>query len=109
MAKTAPGFTVDDSRIEKSDRGNLIIVQGRKFGPPNKRLVLNTHNVTIRDPKITFYQKSKQIEHTVTRINYLPTVSQTRLHTTELLYPGNYEITLLVEQTDSINVDNWFA
>jgi hypothetical protein len=76
--------------------------------PPNSRLALHGTTAKINDIQITHTSKNKTVEHTVARINYLPTINQTRVHTAGLLYPGNYEIKLELSSPDQPEIDKWF-
>jgi hypothetical protein len=77
----------------KSDAAKLIIT-GQKLAPPSKRIALHQKNLKIISSRITAMTKQGPREHEVARINHLPSFQEVRLHTKELLYPGDYEIFL---------------
>lgn len=74
-----------------------ISIAGRKLPPPAKRIVLDLGSQKILSAKIMRLTKKGPLELTVERINYLPTRGETRLHTKETLYPGDYELTIEVK------------
>lgn len=77
----------------KDDAAHLII-SGRKMPPPNKRITFHQKGLKIISAKIIRKDKKGPQEYEIKRINHLPTFEEVRLHTKELLYPGDYEIVL---------------
>lgn len=71
-----------------------LIIEGKKLPPPSKRIILHQNGLKITAAKITRQDKRGPTEHETTRINHLPTFEQVRLHTTGMLYPGQYVIEL---------------
>lgn len=62
--------------------------------PPSQRITLHQKGLKIISAKIFRRDKAGQKEYEIKRINHLPTFEEVRLHTKELLYPGDYEIVL---------------
>lgn len=97
MAKPGqPHFSVDEVNKRHVADKTFLYIKGRRTGRPNKRFILKTTRLKISSAQIENRQKNKVIEHTVNRINYLPTFNQTRIHTAGLIYPGEYHIVLEV-------------
>lgn len=71
-----------------------VIIFGKKIGPPSKRVTLHQKGLIITSAKITRLDKKGATEHNVVRINHLPTFEQVRLHSADMLYPGQYIIGL---------------
>ncbi|HET9850634.1 MAG TPA: hypothetical protein VFP35_03365 [Candidatus Saccharimonadales bacterium] len=95
MAKPGqPSFKADSAEIKTSGGRTYLEVAGRRTGRPNKRFTLNTAELKILAAKIEYIQKNKVTEQAVSRINYLPTMSQTRIHTAGLVFPGEYRLKL---------------
>lgn len=89
------------SEITIKDNGSRYIVKinGFRSGRPSKRIVLKTNALKFDVLSLTHTQKNKLIQHTIDRINYLPTKNETRIHTSGLLYPGQYELELSIEKS----------
>ena len=68
----------------------------KKQPPPSKRISFHAKKLKITDAKIEKLGKDAK-EFTIARINHLPTMGQVRLHTKEMLFPGEYQITLTVK------------
>lgn len=105
MIKTS-GFIAHNYILKKSaDSGSaVLLIEGEKSGRPNQRIRLNQKGLKISRAGIKQYQKDKQIEHQISRINYLPTLEEVRLHTAAPLYPGKYEIELEFSPVDVANL-----
>jgi len=79
-----------------------LVINGVRIARPSKRLTLLRANFKLNSASIIYRSKGKTIEHQVSRINYLPTRQEIRLHTSQLQYPGEYEIKLDINgNTDS--------
>lgn len=72
----------------------LITITGQKIGPPSQRITFHQKGLKIIAAKIVRNDKKGSREYEVVRINHLPTFEEVRLHTAELLYPGDYEVVL---------------
>lgn len=70
-----------------------VTVRGRKVGRPSQRLTFHQKDLKIDHAVIKRIDKKPQ-EFTVDRINTHATFDEVRLHTTEQLFPGEYEVTM---------------
>ena len=100
--KKRSGFTVSDCALSPGNDPNTakLVVTGRRFGQPTKRFTLQRAGLDIISAKITYSNKNKLVEYETERINSLPTFGQTRIHTKTLLYPGDYELVLVLKGAD---------
>ncbi len=71
-----------------------VTIQGRKIGRPSQRIVLHQKELKVTKATITKTDKKGSREVVVDRINAHKAFDEVRLHTTELLYPGDYTVTL---------------
>ena len=67
-------------------------ISGKKVGPPSKRLTFHQKKLKIKSAQIIRRDKKGTSVYEVVRINHLPTFEEVRLHTKELLYPGDYRV-----------------
>lgn len=79
------------------DRDNMLLtgsvtVTGRKTGRPSQRLTFHQNGLKIEKATLVKRDKKGQREIAVSRINHHKTLDEVRLHTDELLYPGQYEV-----------------
>lgn len=77
---------------ESEDMCQLIII-GRKMGPPSRRITLHQKGLRVLSASIHRSDK-KAAAFDVDRINHITSFEQVRLHSAEMLYPGNYQINL---------------
>lgn len=83
----------------KPDRDSLtftgiVIIKGKKVGPPSKRIVFHEKELKISTARITKHEKSKTTEFPIERINLLKSADEVRLHSSQMLYAGEYTIEL---------------
>ncbi len=71
-----------------------VTIRGKKVGRPSQRLTFHQHELKIKSAKVIRRDKKGIHEHAVVRINKQDTLQEVRLHTGELLYPGDYEVEL---------------
>ena len=76
--------------------GNVIIT-GQKAGRPNQRLTFHQKNLKILAATITRYDHKGEQQFEVVRINIHKSFDEVRLHSKQMLYPGNYTIELKFE------------
>ncbi|MDB5181586.1 MAG: putative Aminopeptidase [Candidatus Saccharibacteria bacterium] len=81
------------------DRKNMLFtgtvtVTGRKVGRPSKRLTLHQKFLTITSASIIVKDKKGSREVPVERINHHRGFDEVRIHSDQMLYPGEYTITL---------------
>ncbi|MDB5160801.1 MAG: hypothetical protein JWO96_181 [Candidatus Saccharibacteria bacterium] len=96
-SKAVPRFVPSSYKLTIDSSGGaltLLEIVGERFGPPSKRLIFNQKGLRVKSAKVVHKGKNKVIEHEVIRINHLPSFEQVRLHTSALLYPGSYMISL---------------
>lgn len=72
----------------------VVTINGKKLPPPSKRIMFHQVGLKITSAKITRLDKKGATEHDVARVNHLPTFQQVRLHSANMLYPGQYIIEL---------------
>jgi len=84
-------FKIDSYEI--TEPGKLII-SGQKLPPPSKRITLHQKNIKIISANIIYKHKKGSIDCEVTRINQVKSFGEIRLHTSSILYPGSYELTV---------------
>lgn len=71
-----------------------MAIEGQKFPPPSKRIILYQKNIKVLDAKIIYKSKKGDIEYEIARINRIKSFGEIRLHTANILYPGNYEVSI---------------
>ncbi len=81
-----------------------VFIRGQKVGRPAKRLTFHQKDLKITSAKLTKHGKSGDSQIPVSRINLQKSFDEVRLHTDELLYPGDYtvEIDFSGKVTDSM-------
>jgi hypothetical protein len=87
-------FELLTSDVERQSDKLVLRIKGIRSGRPNRRFILKPGDVKILSAKINRYQKNKQFEYSISRLNRLPTKQQVRIHSDSLLYPGEYTIEL---------------
>jgi hypothetical protein len=85
---------------------NTVRLVGKREGRPSKRLSLQLPQIKVASAKIIQQQKGKLIEFEIVRINHLPKLQEIRLHTAQLLYPGEYSIELSYTLADASRIDD---
>lgn len=80
--------------------GKLKIV-GQKVGRPSKRITLHQKGIKVSHAELTKIDKKGEAAIAVSRINHHRSFSEVRLHTDEILFPGNYEIKLAFIATEA--------
>ncbi len=71
-----------------------VVITGRKVGRPSKRLTFNQSGLKITKALVTRSDKKANQEIAVDRINHHASLEEVRLHSSSMLYPGNYAVTL---------------
>lgn len=72
----------------------MVIISGFKVGRPSSRLTFHQKNLKITSAKVIKIDKSGQKELLPSRINLHRSYDEVRLHFDEMIYPGQYQITL---------------
>lgn len=74
-----------------------VTITGQKTGRPSQRLTFHQNGLKITKATITKIDKKGSREIPVARINHQNTYHEVRLHADELLYPGQYSVTMTFE------------
>lgn len=74
-----------------------VKIEGKKVGRPAQRITLHAVDLKIVSARITKHDKKSDQELTVTRINYQKSFNEVRLHTEQIVYPGEYTLELEFE------------
>lgn len=74
-----------------------VIISGHRLGRPSQRLTFHQTGLKVRKAYITKHDKKGDRQIAVARILHHKTLSEVRLHTEELLYPGSYSVTMEFE------------
>ncbi len=87
-----------------SFRGS-VTVNGRKAGKPSKRIVLHSKDLKITNVSAIRHDKKGDNPVLFDRVNTLKSRDELRLHSSTMLYPGNYTLTITFEGmiTDPMN------
>ncbi len=72
----------------------IVTISGKKKDRPSQRLTFHQKDLNISKATISYKGKKGVEEKTVDRINTQKSYDEVRLHTKELLYPGEYIVTL---------------
>jgi hypothetical protein len=71
-----------------------LTIEGQKMPPPSKRITLQQNALKVTGAKIIHKQKNAEIEFEFSRINHLKSFGEVRLHTKNIIYPGQYSVIL---------------
>jgi len=99
------GFRPENYRLELNpDRDTLrlegtVVITGQKTGRPSQRLTFHQHGLRIVEARITKQDKKGKRTLLPSRISHHRSFDEVRLHTDELLYPGQYSVTMRFEGT----------
>jgi aminopeptidase N len=74
-----------------------VTVVGRKVGRPSKRLTFHQNELKITSAKVVKHDKKGDTPVAIARINNQDSYDEVRLHSDELIYPGQYTVTLEFE------------
>lgn len=77
-----------------------VVIKGSKTGRPSKRITLHQKQLKITSASIHRRGKHGKEECKIDRVNYHSSYDEVRLHTSNMLYPGDYE--LMLEFTGTI-------
>ena len=72
----------------------VVIVTGHKSGKPSRRITLHQSGLKITKAHLTKHDKKDDLTIEIDRINHHKSYEEVRLHSSKLLYPGRYTITL---------------
>jgi aminopeptidase N len=82
-----------------------VIVTGQKAGRPSQRLTFHQHGLKVKTAEIIKNDKRGDIVIPVERINHQESLNEVRLHTKEMLYPGQYTVRMSFEGDITRNLD----
>lgn len=85
-------LTLDDDAMTFS---GTVAIRGKKIGRPSQRLTLHQKGLTITDAKLVKKDKKGDHEIAVSRINNQDSFDEVRVHTEDMLYPGEYHVVLV--------------
>ncbi len=71
-----------------------VVITGKKVGRPSQRLTFHQNELKITSASVVKHEKTDQRVITVSRINNHDSYNEVRLHSDEMIYPGQYTITL---------------
>jgi aminopeptidase N len=87
-------FTIDEAAMRFS---GSVTIRGKKAGRPAKRITFHQHDLKVISAKITKHDKAGDTELIVSRINKQNAFNEVRLHTDEMIYPGEYTVQMEFE------------
>ena len=82
-----------DINQEKLTFSGKVTIVGKKVGRPSKRLTFHQKDLQITKAEVIHHGKEKT-EISVDRINTHKAYDEVRVHSPEMIYPGQYEIEL---------------
>jgi aminopeptidase N len=94
------GFRPENYKLElMPDRDTMqlegtVVITGQKAGRPSQRLTFHQHGLTVVEANITRSDKKGDKTFVPARISHHKSFDEVRLHTDELLYPGQYSVTM---------------
>lgn len=82
-----------------------VVIKGKKIGKPSKRLTFHQKDLITNKITVTRHNKDKDEEVKIDRSNYHKSFDELRLHSSQILYPGEYtvEIEFSGKITDPMN------
>src|SRR5207248_2802469 len=83
---------LDADRDTMKFKGSVVI-RGRKVGRPSQRIVFHQNGLNVLSAKVTKHAKSDEVVK-IDRINNQNSLNEVRLHSSGMIYPGNYTIEL---------------
>ncbi|HVS58944.1 MAG TPA: M1 family metallopeptidase [Candidatus Saccharimonadales bacterium] len=72
--------------------GGSVIIHGKKVGRPSQRITLHQKGLTVTSTTIRRTDKKGDTMFAVERINAHDGYDEVRLHSSEMLYPGDYHV-----------------
>src|SRR5487761_1857491 len=74
-----------------------VVVRGKKVGRPAQRLTFHQKDLKITSASIIKHDKKGDHTFEVSRINKQDSFDEVRLHTSDMIYPGAYTVTMEFE------------
>lgn len=87
-------FDIDEDAMRFS---GTVKIAGKKVGRPAQRITLHQHELKVTSAKIVKHDKKGDQELAVKRINNHDSFNEVRLHTEQMVYPGEYTLELSFE------------
>lgn len=87
-------MTLDKNAMAFNGR---VTIQGKKTGRPSQRITFHQKDLRITAASIVKHDKKGDVELPVQRINNQDSFEEVRLHAGEMIYPGNYTVTMEFE------------
>lgn len=86
-------------KLEREDMtfSGTVIIRGKKVGRPSQRITFHQKELKITSATITKHDKKGDKELPISRINNQASFDEVRIHTKDMVYPGNYTITMEFE------------
>lgn len=84
--------------------GNVVI-EGKKVGRPSQRLTFHQKGLNITDARVRRTDKKGEKLYKTARVNNQNSYDEVRIHTTEMIYPGSYNVMLEFTGTISRNME----
>lgn len=92
-----PGHYVLSVKISQDEQtfSGTVTIDGRKAGKPSKRITLHQKGLKITDVRLSRHDKKRgKLQVEIDRVNSHAKFDELRIHTKEIAYPGQYEITI---------------
>ncbi|HVX23817.1 MAG TPA: M1 family metallopeptidase [Candidatus Saccharimonadales bacterium] len=74
-----------------------VTIRGKKVGRPSQRLTFHQKDLTITNVEVVKHDKQGDQTVEIRRINTQKSFDEVRLHAANMIYPGNYTVTLVFE------------
>lgn len=71
-----------------------VTIKGKKTGRPSQRLTFHQKGLTVTSARVTKHDKKGEQNIAISRINNQDSYDEVRLHSDDMLYPGDYTVTL---------------
>lgn len=89
--KYSLGISIDSKNMSF---GGRVVIKGQKTGRPSKRITLHQKDLSISSATILKIDKRGEEIVEIDRVNRHTGFDELRIHTKNILYPGNYVITI---------------
>ena len=87
---------LDINPLDMQFKGSVLI-RGKKVGRPSQRITLHQKDLKIISASIVKHDKKGDEIKTIARVNTHDSFNEVRLHTEELLFPGEYSVEIQFE------------
>jgi hypothetical protein len=101
-SKIPSGFITKSCSLKINNGLIELSIAGQKIGPPSKKITLLNSKLRVVDCTIEKFEKKDSQSIQISRINYLPTMNQIRIHSSENLFPGHYQLSFSVVVSEDI-------